>query len=224
MGVFSDTSFLFQSGTFMQITLISKTTLCALALGFIISGPVFAQDVIVTDQVIADDVNLVAPIDIPPAKSVKLPTPSYNNAYDTHPPLKISPDKSELVRLDKDAGSIIVGSPSHLSVLADSTRTLVLVPQIPGATYVTVLDKQGNVIMQRHVIIGSPKKKYVRIRKSCNGAQDGCQSTQVYYCPDMCHKVNVAQEATESTSSGAQDTSNANNPAPQPIIEEPPSE
>jgi hypothetical protein len=67
---------------------------------------------------------------------------------------------------------------------------------------VTILDKQGNVLMQRHVIIASPQKKYVRIRKPCIGDAEGCEPTQVYYCPDMCHKVNVAQEETKSQSSG----------------------
>ena len=234
----------------MRITLLSKTSLCALAAGFIIASsyttPAAAQDVIVTDEVVTDTVIVPAPveiadqeetpaieeekvtstpIDIPPSNSAQTHSPVYNDAYDTHPPLKISPDKSELVRLEKDAGSIIVGSPSHLSVLADSARTLVLVPQVPGATYVTILDKQGNVLMQRHVIIGSPKKKYVRIRKSCAGESD-CQATQVYYCPDMCHKVNVAQEATESTSSGNDSASSGGGgaPAPLPVIQEPPAE
>jgi len=192
LSVTSDIIFLFQSGPFMQIKLITKTTLCVFAMAFLIASPTLAQD----------EVNAASPIDILPAKTTKTDTPTYNDAYDTHPPLKISPDKSELIRLDKEAGSIIVGSPSHLSVLADSAKTLVLVPQLPGATYVTILDKQGEILMQRHVIIGSPKKKYVRIRKSCNADQEGCESTQVYYCPDMCHKVNVAQEASESRSSG----------------------
>ena len=42
--------------------------------------------------------------------------------------------------------------------------------------------------MQRHVIVASPKEKYVRIRKSCASSK-GCQPTQVYYCPDMCHEI-----------------------------------
>jgi len=159
-------------------------------------------------------------VDIMPTQSANAESKAHNEALDTHPPLKISPDKSELIRLEKEAGSIIVGSPAHLSVLADSAKTLVLVPQIPGATYVTILDKQGNVLMQRHVIVASPKKKYVRIRKSCAGSKDDCQPTQVYYCPDGCHKVNVAQEASETSLSG--DTSGGSEggaPTPLPVPE-----
>lgn len=171
----------------MQIKFLQKTTLCVALAALLMLGTANAQDAAPT-----------SPVDIMPAKSVKTEAPAYDENLDTHPPLKISPDKSELVRLERDAGSIIIGSPAHLSVLADSAKTLVLVPQIPGATYVTILDKQGNVLMQRHVIVASPKKKYVRIRKSCGERAEGCEPTQVYYCPDMCHKVNVAQEVVET--------------------------
>lgn len=154
-------------------------------------------------------------IDILPAKTLNNGAPSYTETNDTHPPLKLSPDKSELIRLDKEAGSIIIGSPTHLSVLADSAKTLVLVPQVPGATYVTILDKQGSVLMQRHVIVAPPKEKYVRIRKSCASGAENCEPTQVYYCPDMCHKVSVAQEATPSTSNA--ETSDTPSAVPQPV-------
>ncbi|MFK7838888.1 MAG: pilus assembly protein N-terminal domain-containing protein [Bdellovibrionales bacterium] len=156
------------------------------------------------------------PIDIIPTQSKQTEANQYNDAFDTHPPLKLSPDRSELIRLEKDAGSIIIGNPENVSVLADSARTLVVVPQIPGATHITILDKQDNILMQRHIIIGSPKKKYVRIRKSCNAEIEGCEPTQIYYCPDTCHKVSVAQEESESTSLEAEEAATANLPQGSP--------
>lgn len=107
---------------------------------------------------------------------------------ETHPPVKLTPDKSELIHLEKDAASIIVGNPFHLSVVMDNTKLLVLVAKEPGATHMTVLDKEGEIIMQRHVIVASPKQKYVRVRRNCAGGDD-CQATSVYYCPGMCHEV-----------------------------------
>lgn len=164
----------------------------------------------------AEQSNTSAPVDILPAKNLNTGAPTYNQTNDTHPPLKMTPDKSELVRLERGAGSIIIGAPAHLSVLADSAKTLVLVPKLPGATYVTILDKKGNILMQRHVIIGSPKEKYVRIRKSCTADQEGCQPTQVYYCPDMCHAVSIAQEDSNSKSSDSGDNG-GDNAGPQPV-------
>ena len=175
-----------------------KTTLlaCVITAG-VSTMPVHAQA--------QNNVAPVAPVDVMPAKSLKNDMAIYDEANDTHPPLKISPDKSELIRLSQPAGSVIIGSPTHLSILADSATTLVAVPQLPGATYVTILDKRGNILMQRHVIVASPKKKYVRIRKSCSGDDDSCQPTEVYYCPDTCHEVGVAQ----APSSGGDDDSEA---------------
>jgi hypothetical protein len=129
---------------------------------------------------------------IPPSASI-----SYGGAPvqggDTHPKLALTPDKSELVRLDQDAGSIIVGNPDHLGVLMDNRRLLILVPRVPGATYLTVLDRQGQVIMQRPVIVASPKQNYVRIRRSCTGGDKDCNPTSVYFCPGMCHPVGLVQ-------------------------------
>ena len=116
---------------------------------------------------------------------------------ETHPPVRLTPDKSELIRLDRDAASVIVGNPTHLSILLDSTRLLILAPRAPGATYFTVLDSNGNVIMQRHVIVASPQEKYLRIRRSCSGSSD-CQATSVYYCPDMCHEINIDNGSSNS--------------------------
>lgn len=114
---------------------------------------------------------------------------------DTHPRLNLTPDKSELVRLEQDAGSIIVGNPDHLGVMMDNRKLLILVPRQPGATYLTVLDGAGKVIMQRHVIVASPKNDYIRIRRSCRGPED-CEPTSVYYCPGMCHPVGLVRGNT----------------------------
>lgn len=153
-------------------------------------------------------------------KVIDIPSPSAQQITDvdavdgtTHPPIRITPDKSELIRLEKDAASVIVGNPLHVNVIADSSRTLVVVPRSPGATHFTVLDKKGAVIMQRHIIVASPKKNYVRVKRVCREDSDGCLNTSVFYCPDMCHEIgSVAQEeqkqqALEAMSDGEADSS-----------------
>jgi Flp pilus assembly secretin CpaC len=128
---------------------------------------------------------------MPPATTSAAVQPLPPLDGETHPPLNVSPDKSELVRLEKEASSVIVGNPSHITVLLDSPRLAVVIPRASGATYFTVLDKDGNVIMQRHVVVGAAKKNYVRVRRSCANSPDdaNCQATSVYFCPDMCHEI-----------------------------------
>ena len=133
---------------------------------------------------------------IPPVTAASATDGETTDTITTHPLIRLTPEQSELVKLDRAATSVIVGNPAHLSVLLDTPTLMVLVPRIPGATSLTVLDDVGEVIMQRHVIVGSPKQNYVRVRRSCanagRGARD-CQATSVYFCPDMCHEVTTSQ-------------------------------
>lgn len=153
-------------------------------------------------------------VDILPVANAQSNGYQYDNTSHTHPALKLTPDKSELVRLDKPAGSIIIGNPNHLNILADTSKTLVLVPRLPGATHFTVLGKDGNVLMQRHVIVASPKEKYMRIRRSCAGSDNNeCRQTSVFYCPDMCHEVIIDDTSQSNTENGftSEDIQNASN-------------
>ncbi|WP_435641200.1 pilus assembly protein N-terminal domain-containing protein [Micavibrio aeruginosavorus] len=108
----------------------------------------------------------------------------------THPQLSLTPDKTEILRLDQDAGTIIVGNPNQLSVVMETPRSLLLVPRQPGSTFLRILDPEGKVMMQRHIAVATAAKSYVRIRRSCNG-MGGCEETSVYYCPDTCHAVDL---------------------------------
>ncbi len=125
---------------------------------------------------------------------------------ETHPVLNLSPDKSELVPLDREAHSVVVGNPNHVAVLLDTPKLAVVIPRTPGATYFTVLDKEGKVVMQRHVVVAAPKKNYVRIRRSCGNSPNAqnCKPTSVYFCPDMCHEIGTSA-GENSTSGGTQE-------------------
>jgi Flp pilus assembly secretin CpaC len=122
-----------------------------------------------------------------------MPSVSQNASMDssgnTHPTMRITMDKSEMVTLEKEAASVIVGNPNHISVLLDTPTSLVVVPRTDGASHFSVVGKDGTIIMQRHVIVGAAKEQYVRIRRSCNPNSRNCQAISTYYCPDMCHEV-----------------------------------
>ncbi len=141
---------------------------------------------------------------MPPSATGAAVTPGTDLDSETHPPLNMTPDKSELVRLDREASSVVVGNPGKITVMLDTPKLAVIIPRMPGATYFTVLDKDSNVIMQRHVIVASPKKNYVRVRRSCaNAGGTSCQPTSVYYCPDMCHEVGSAGDGEDGSTSSA---------------------
>lgn len=129
-----------------------------------------------------------------PAVSATEDTEELNAAY---PVMNLTQDKSEMIKLDQEAASVVVGNPNHISVLLDTPDTLIVVPRLAGASHFTVIGKDGSILMQRHVIVGAPKEKYVRIRRSCNSDDRNCQATSTYFCPDTCHEV---QENTQGNS------------------------
>ncbi len=133
---------------------------------------------------------------------------------ETHPPVRLTPDRTEMVKLDEDANSIIIGNPAHLNVLLENPRLLLLAARQPGATQMTILNSAGKVIMQRHVIVSGPKEEYIRIRRSCINGGNGCQPTTVYYCPGICHDVRLlAGQANNNGNPGASIPSSNNGSA-----------
>jgi hypothetical protein len=104
--------------------------------------------------------------------------------------IRLTPDKTKIVRLTQDAASVIVTNPAHASVLLDSPRLLVVMPRVPGSTSFTVLNKQGQIIAEKTVIVSAAAKaKYVRIRRMCDTGGAGCVPTAYFYCPDGCYEV-----------------------------------
>ncbi len=159
-------------------------------------------------------------VDILPAVSAANNTNNDIPEETTHSIIRLTPDKSELIRLEQPAGSIIIGNPAHINIIADSSTTLVIVPRNPGATHFTVLGKTGELIMQRHVIVASPKEDYIRIRKTCSGNDEDCQKTSVFYCPDMCHEIELSQDdgnkgSGKSSGASASQGKNGNDAVPQ---------
>lgn len=175
---------------------LRKLTLFLAALALFVSAPnpaaaQNANDLGVLPGALSDD----EIVDIIPAASVPDQPLEIHDDDVTHPPLRLTPDKSEIIRLDGDAYSVIIGNPAHVSILAENQNTLVAVPLELGATYMAVLDFNRNVIMQRHVIVGNPRESYVRVRNTCafSGAGD-CNDMEVYYCPGMCHSIRLTED------------------------------
>lgn len=116
------------------------------------------------------------------------------HAQDKTGTLNVAPDKPEILRLNEEASSVIVGSPKYASVTLDSPTTLLIMPRAQGSTSLTILNKKGEIIMERRLIVGGPQDNYVRIRRACSAAMAGCVPSQLYYCPDGCSEVSLGEE------------------------------
>lgn len=103
--------------------------------------------------------------------------------------IRLTPDRTEVVRLEQDAASVVVTNPAHAQVMLETPRLLLVMPRTPGSTSLFVLDKNGNSIFERDIIVSGNTKPYVRIRKSCNGNSNNCNTDSYFYCPDGCYEV-----------------------------------
>lgn len=142
-----------------------------------------------------------------------MPAKSYETVVSENAPaIYLTMDKSELVRLNNSAASVIVGNPNHASVLMDSPQLLVVVPKAPGATYFSVLDQSGKIILQRHIVVAAPKENYIRVRAAMCG-DDECSKTENYYCETngMCHEISGGEEKKSQSSGGSKNTVTAEN-------------
>lgn len=105
------------------------------------------------------------------------------------PLLEMTMNKTELIRLDQSAASVIVTNPAHVSVTLDNPRLLILTPHAAGVTSMIVLDAAGKTIMQRDIAVSNVKQKYVRVRRMCTGNDASCTASSYDYCPDGCYEV-----------------------------------
>lgn len=105
--------------------------------------------------------------------------------------IRLTPDRTKILRLRENAASVIVANPAHASVTLDSPRLLILMPRQPGTTSFTVLNAAGKVLLERNIIVSGAQPQYVRVRRVCgsDSGSSGCQSSNYYYCPDGCFEV-----------------------------------
>ena len=110
--------------------------------------------------------------------------------------IRLTPDRTKILRLRESAASVIVANPNHAAVTLDSPRLLILMPREPGTTSFTVLDAHGKVLLERNIIVtASAQPQYVRVRRVCGSNAQDCQPANYYYCPDGCFEVTpVAHE------------------------------
>lgn len=116
-------------------------------------------------------------------------------------PLRLSLDTTKVLKLDRDAASVVVTNPANVRVLLDTPRLLLFMPRTPGSTTVIVLDAKGDTILEKTVIVDAgAKSKYVRIRRMCGQAGSGpdCVPTSYFYCPDGCYEVSPVNPASDS--------------------------
>lgn len=115
--------------------------------------------------------------------------------------LEVLPDGPQIINLSEDAGSVIVGNPAHATVAMDNPRMLIVNAGIPGMTSLTVLSRDGKVILSDKIIVNAAAPNYVRVRNACINGGEGCQPTRMFYCEagTACQNVIVNEPVVNGT-------------------------
>ncbi len=77
--------------------------------------------------------------------------------------LKIVVDRAKVVRIAKEADTVIVGNPAIVDATVQDARTLVLTGRSFGVTNLIVLDNNGDPIVDETVVVSGHETNTVRI-------------------------------------------------------------
>lgn len=104
--------------------------------------------------------------------------------------IQMAPSQAELLHLERPAGAVIVGNPAHVTAILDQPQLLVLIPGAMGATNLTILDQEGQILLSRQVIVNAKRAGHVTVHRACNGGQgEACRPQVVLNCAHGCVEV-----------------------------------
>ncbi|GAB5388771.1 MAG: hypothetical protein Alpg2KO_17390 [Alphaproteobacteria bacterium] len=109
--------------------------------------------------------------------------------------LTMQPSQSEIVRLPRDAASVIVANPAHLTAVLDQPDILVLIPNTPGRTSIIVLDEEGRSLYSRMVTVRTGRGTVNVVRNCTDGAGD-CAPVETLDCAPNCVSITYPEAAT----------------------------
>jgi hypothetical protein len=96
-------------------------------------------------------------------------------------------DQATMLRLERSAAEIVVGNPSIADVAVQSGKVLVLTGKSFGQTNLIVLDAQGEVIINRRVVVEEPSGGYVTVYRGT--------SRETLHCSPNCETPLVIGDA-----------------------------
>ncbi len=89
-------------------------------------------------------------------------------------PLRVTVDKAHLMRLDNDAGIVIVADPTVADVVLESPRLLFIVGRAPGETNLYILDVDGGEIVRTDLVVVPNADREVTLDRNTVEATFSC--------------------------------------------------
>lgn len=106
--------------------------------------------------------------------------------------LILRPNMVEVITLPNDIGSIMLSDPRPVELIVENSRRVTLRPSEPGVTNLTIIDKAGQVMYKREIVVTQRGENYVRVQRYCEDSP--CQEEDIYYCPNGCYGVKSTRD------------------------------
>ena len=88
--------------------------------------------------------------------------------------ISITVNKAHIIRLDKDAASVLVGDPRLARWNLDSPRRIFVRGRVPGETNLYILDSDGNEILSADLIVVPNQDRHVTVNRGVAEATLSC--------------------------------------------------
>ncbi len=104
--------------------------------------------------------------------------------------LTVPIDQARILRIQRQAASVIIGNPSIADVTIHDARTLVLTGRSYGLTNLVVLDSDGEVLLDDSVVVSSVEDHSVRVYRQ--------EARTTYSCTPTCEpKVTIGDNVLD---------------------------
>lgn len=131
-----------------------------------------------------------------------------------YPPLTLRQNMVEVLSFQDDVGSILMSNPAPVEMIVENSRRVMLRPAQPGVTTLTVINKAGQIIYKRDIVVTQRGENYVRVTRFCS--EQRCDEEDFFFCPNGCYGVKSDRDTASGfapvTGVNAQDQDNGYQP------------
>lgn len=113
--------------------------------------------------------------------------------------IRVLMNEAKIVRLAREADTVIVGNPDIADASVQDAKTIVLTGKGFGITNLVILDKDGTPIVDNQVFVARNSDKTLRVYRRANVQTLSCSP----YC-EGAYKSPAEQQSDQEISSGSQ--------------------
>jgi Flp pilus assembly secretin CpaC len=126
------------------------------------------------------------------AATVIAVTAGVSGSYGAETGIEVVMNQAKIVKLTKDAATIVVGNPEIVDATVQDSRTIVLTGKGFGVTNLVILDPEGKAVVDEAVFVSRSDEKTLRVYRR--------SKVQTLSCTPFCEGAykNGAEQTSEA--------------------------